>query len=309
MKIRLFIALLFLSLYCRGQVPDSESFSLQDVINEVSPSENSLNGCFTDAVEDYFNQTYKDQYYAEYGSKNNLLMFRDYGSHNAPTYDLTDNLIYYYKLNDTGDTITDEISGYNITNSGGQPSVAGKLSTAYELEKEEYAKTAGRVASSTVPRTLSLWLKVVTNPSLSSIQAFCDNVTSFGYYYGFSININSTGIVGAGYSYGFGSSSQGTGITDKNWHNITIIQKESTSDIKDLDCIIYVDGEHTNTLTGDEILDGASGRYESHWINRTYSGTETTGKFIIDDIKIWSKELSIGEIQYNYNSGNGIELE
>jgi len=62
-----------------SQVPDTETFSLQDVVDEVNPSTNDLVECFADANADYFHTFYKDTYYVNAGNKNNLLMFRDYG--------------------------------------------------------------------------------------------------------------------------------------------------------------------------------------------------------------------------------------
>lgn len=86
MKSKLFILLLFVNSLLFGQsVDNSTTFTLQDVIDAVNPSSNDLNECFNDANPDYFNDTYKAQYYAEFGNLNNLLMFRDYGAHNATT--------------------------------------------------------------------------------------------------------------------------------------------------------------------------------------------------------------------------------
>ena len=59
-------------------VPDTTTFELQDVIDVVNPTSDDLTDCFTDAVSNKFNATYKAQYYAAAGDKNNLLMFRDY---------------------------------------------------------------------------------------------------------------------------------------------------------------------------------------------------------------------------------------
>ena len=61
-------------------VPDTTTFSLQDVIDVVNPTSDDLTDCFTDAVSNKFNAAYKVQYYADAGDKNNLLMFRDYGA-------------------------------------------------------------------------------------------------------------------------------------------------------------------------------------------------------------------------------------
>mgnify|MGYP003681248603 CR=1 FL=1 len=59
-------------------VPDTTTFELQDVIDVVNPTSDDLTDCFADAVSNKFNATYKAQYYAAAGDKNNLLMFRDY---------------------------------------------------------------------------------------------------------------------------------------------------------------------------------------------------------------------------------------
>jgi len=53
-------------------VPDTATFSLQDVVNVIPLAQSSLQDCFDDAVDDFFDPTYK-------GSKDALLNFRNYG--------------------------------------------------------------------------------------------------------------------------------------------------------------------------------------------------------------------------------------
>tara|TARA_R110001632_G_scaffold187967_1_gene308429 strand:- start:186 stop:584 length:399 start_codon:yes stop_codon:yes gene_type:complete len=53
-------------------VPNTSTFSLQDVVNEVNPTTDDLVDCFADAVASKFDSTYS-------GSKNQLLNFRNYG--------------------------------------------------------------------------------------------------------------------------------------------------------------------------------------------------------------------------------------
>jgi hypothetical protein len=50
-------------------VPNTTTFSLRDVTDEVVPSVNSLVVCFNESDANYFNITYKDQYYADYGNR------------------------------------------------------------------------------------------------------------------------------------------------------------------------------------------------------------------------------------------------
>lgn len=53
-------------------VPDTTTFELQDVIDEISPTTDDLQSCFDDASASEFDPTYE-------GSKDNLLNFRNYG--------------------------------------------------------------------------------------------------------------------------------------------------------------------------------------------------------------------------------------
>lgn len=79
MKSKITILFLLISLVAVSQsVPNTTTFSLQDVVNVVNPTTDDLNDCFADANSDYFNDSYS-------GSKNSLLNFRDYGPHNAGT--------------------------------------------------------------------------------------------------------------------------------------------------------------------------------------------------------------------------------
>ena len=59
-------------------VPNTTTFELQDVVDEVNPTTDDLVDCFNDATASYFDSTYE-------GSKNQLLNFRNYGSGNALT--------------------------------------------------------------------------------------------------------------------------------------------------------------------------------------------------------------------------------
>ena len=61
-------------------VPNTATFSLQDVVNVVGGT--SLSAAFTNALDAKFDPTYK-------GSKNNLLNFRNYDTARGTTYTLS----------------------------------------------------------------------------------------------------------------------------------------------------------------------------------------------------------------------------
>jgi len=64
-------------------VPDTTTFTLQNVVDEISPTYNTLQSCFDDHIPAYVNTTYWASYFASAGNLDNLLMFRDYGVHNS----------------------------------------------------------------------------------------------------------------------------------------------------------------------------------------------------------------------------------
>ena len=79
MKTKLLITVLFILayLFSSGQtVPNTTTFTLQNVVDAVNPTYDDLADCFSDANSSYFNPAYS-------GSKNSLLNFQDYGPHNA----------------------------------------------------------------------------------------------------------------------------------------------------------------------------------------------------------------------------------
>ena len=58
-------------------VPNTTTFELQDVVDEVNPTTDDLVDCFADAVASKFDSSYE-------GSKNQLLNFRNYGGTPIP---------------------------------------------------------------------------------------------------------------------------------------------------------------------------------------------------------------------------------
>lgn len=57
-------------------VPNTTTFTLQNVVSAVTPTTNDLNDCFNDADSAQFDPAYE-------GSKNQLLNFRNYGNQSA----------------------------------------------------------------------------------------------------------------------------------------------------------------------------------------------------------------------------------
>mgnify|MGYP003657974146 CR=1 FL=1 len=65
-------------------VPNTNTFTLQNVVDAVNPTSNDLADCFADAISSNFDSTYS-------GSKNSLLNFRNYGAVPWVISDITEN--------------------------------------------------------------------------------------------------------------------------------------------------------------------------------------------------------------------------
>jgi len=79
-------------------VPNTTTFSLQDVVDIVQPAENSLAGCFNNAIESKFDPLYS-------GNKNELLNFRNYN--NIVTLHQCNTANIYYNVFNTGVIVGD----------------------------------------------------------------------------------------------------------------------------------------------------------------------------------------------------------
>ena len=101
-------------------VPDTTTFTLQDVVDEVNPTTDDLVDCFDDAVAGDFDSSYGP------GDESNLLQFRNYGAGSLTSFlgsvwttgnlcGQTMNITYYHNGSGTNPVLGDIV----YTDSGG----------------------------------------------------------------------------------------------------------------------------------------------------------------------------------------------
>tara|TARA_R110002060_G_C2027463_1_gene93009 strand:+ start:36 stop:467 length:432 start_codon:yes stop_codon:yes gene_type:complete len=100
-------------------VPDTTTFTLQDVVDVVNPTTDDLEACFDDAVAGDFDSSYGP------GDESNLLQFRNYDSSgptpflgsvaSTPICSQTVNITYYHNGSGTNPVLGDIV----YTDSGG----------------------------------------------------------------------------------------------------------------------------------------------------------------------------------------------
>ena len=101
-------------------VPDTTTFTLQDVVDVVNPTTDDLEACFDDAVAGDFDSSYGP------GDESNLLQFRNYGAGSLTSFlgsvwttgnlcGQTMNITYYHNGSGTNPVVGDIV----YTDSGG----------------------------------------------------------------------------------------------------------------------------------------------------------------------------------------------
>ena len=204
--------------------------------------------------------------------------------------DLWDNLQNYYGLNDNG---VDVISANNVTGWSGGYKVGKIDNGAYFNSYADDGSTINNIGiTGASPRTISFWVNTTT----------CDTGGSYAYLFGmgsgcagsqFAIGCSSGGAIMLT-GCGGGDTSTGAGVISvDDWYHIVVTFNGSTSKIYSNNVLEKTSVYVYNTANDPIIIGGWSGNPEG-----------MTGH--IDEVGIWSRELTEAEITELYNSGDGL---
>lgn len=208
------------------------------------------------------------------------------------------NSLYYIGLNskyDFADLKDDAGQGCDLVNSGltsGQNDRFGNANGAYEIAKPNYAESKmNHQISGSTARSISIWFKISSN--LGNEEMVSWGVNAGVTYCSLELESSVSGVVcfnngttkihaGAGLGWGY-----------NEWHNI-IVTFDGTSTAK-----IYADGVLTDSSSSFSMNTTASKIRVGY---RTITSADPT--YIIDDIRIYSRELTLTEVTNLYNDTN-----
>jgi hypothetical protein len=162
--------------------------------------------------------------------------------------------------------------------------------------------TTSRIALGTAiacPATISIsaWVKKASTGSFKFAIADVNNTSTVGWKFG----VNDIEKVFFGWQTSSNDYRQyySDGTIDTDWHHIVVTQTGTDAPI------FYIDGSlsNTNTSSGG---DGSKPTAQGTAIGRggTYDGNYWNGA--IDEVGIWSRALTSGEVMRLYNSGSGL---
>lgn len=220
---------------------------------------------------------------------------------------LTDNLVSYYKLDESSGNAADSVGSNTLTNNGGATYSAGKINNGVSLASasSQYLQNATPTGLPTGSSafSVSLWLKKTTNPGAGVKHGqvyFGTNATRQLCY------VEMDGNIGSGNQVTFATFADDINsvatLTTGTWYHIVATYDGSVT------TKLYVDGSLDTTRTlatalnivinagglivGADYLAGAVGGYDNG---------------MIDEVGIWSRALSSTEVSELYNGGAGLQ--
>lgn len=216
---------------------------------------------------------------------------------------LTDNLVSYWKLDESSGNATDAHGSNTLTNNGTTPYVAAKINNGADFGTPSDSRSLTSSSASLYVSdsfSFSFWVKAVsvdgTNPGLINRGRNSDG--------GYQIWRGQTGLVAIRYA---NSSNTGnvlkafaTSISDgSNFKHIVIVFRVAAGEVD-----MYIDGTLSETLTGfaTTIRNAATG-FE---IMGNQSGDLGYGNGVMDEVGFWDKALTSTEVTSLYNGGAGL---
>lgn len=212
-----------------------------------------------------------------------------------------EDLISYYKLDETGGTTaTDSVGSNDGTISGATYTSSGKIEGAYDFEvtENDYIALPNDMLDSYSQGSISMWVKLESN-GIDQALFTASSTTDANKLMLFRISADNT-FYWSSYSNTVTGSST---LTTGTWYNIILTSNGSTSKI-------YLNGvAETLTGTNSDWFDTWASDTMRYDIGVMYRALPdgSSGYFdgIIDEVGIWSRALTSAEVTELYNSGNG----
>lgn len=227
---------------------------------------------------------------------------------------LTDNLISYWKLDESSGNAADSKGSNTLTNNNTVPFVAAKLNNGADFEStsSHYFDIAdGSQSGLDISGDISVafWIKSETNDGVSMLSKYSSGATNQRAYNYDLVSgtiraiFSDDGTAGAGHIVGYATNA--SQITNGAMTYVVI-----TFNIGTETCIFYVNGSSVASSQTVGTTLGATLHNSTQPFRLGSSGDagSPTGFFdgVLDEVAIWSRVVSSTEVSQLYNSGNGL---
>lgn len=226
---------------------------------------------------------------------------------------LRTSLVSWWELNETSGTRNDSHGVNHLTDVNTVLSATGKQGNGADFEKDtseslQIAEASQVGLDITGDMSISAWVKweSQTNAQVNLICGKQDSATDFAYYF---MNWDTEAPLGTRALALWLKRTDGTSkifyktyaFSTATWYHVTATYKASTGTVT-----FYINGSSIGThvdATYTAIKDITTGGFA---IGARYNDEGYTTDGIIDELGIWSKELTSAEVTQLYNSGNGL---
>ena len=215
---------------------------------------------------------------------------------------LVDDIVSYYKLDETTGAVVDELGTNDGTNYGSTRGETGIINYSFYFDGSNDYVGVPHDASLQITGNLSvsLWFYIDAFTTGNQIIEYRASGESEATNYLYSWLINSDGSASYGHEYGAGQDewrNYNPGLNTGEWYHLAMVRDVNLNEYN-----IYLNGEESDTWSF--VNDPSGGSSGSLRIG----GDTLTGKYHdgrIDEAGIWDRVLTFDEINQLYNSGVG----
>jgi hypothetical protein len=209
---------------------------------------------------------------------------------------LLDNLVAYYKLDETSGPRIDSVGSNNMTDNGSVGSAVGKVGNAASFDGTNWLSTSP-LTGITSDLSISLWAYIRSLPD--AVGGVIANKNNWGAIW--ITRFATTQILGGRIVQSDGTQVSFPGpasaeIPLNTWLHIVLIVDSAS-----LTATLYRDTTAINSLT----YDGTIRSVAAGTLKIGLQGTEYIDG-LIDEVGIWNRALTAAEIAILYNGGSGI---
>ena len=222
---------------------------------------------------------------------------------------LIDNLVSYWKFDESSGNAEDSHGANDLTNNGVATFGAGKINNATDLEagSSQYFSIADASQSGldiTGDLSVSMWVNFETIPTATDYAYVVKKINGGRAYHWYQLDEGGTQKMVLELSTD-GSDSPSVNVawtpSTATWYHVAFTFEAATSEVK-----FFVDGSQqstTQSIAASSIFNGDGpfqvGAYFFNSAGGFFDG-------IIDEVGIWNRVLTAGEITSLYNGGNSL---
>ena len=213
---------------------------------------------------------------------------------------LTDNLISYWKLDESSGNRADSHGSNTLTNNNSTPSATGKINSGADFTpaSSHYLSVADN-ASLSPTSEMSVWVKL---DALQDYAAFVSkwNEDASARTFGIALETSKFRFWISDDGGNFDAISNTTSVSTGTWYHIVTTYKNETNGIK-----IYVNGTaaQTSPSNSTSVFDSSAEFRVAR--AQKFAGLTNIVDGVIDEVGYWSRALTSQEVSDLYNSGSG----